>query len=281
MYDLIIVGYGVSGITASIYALRAKLNILVIEKEVPGGVLNKIKKIENYPGFDEISGPELAFNMFMQASKYNVNLKIENVIKINKVNEKFIVKTDKNEYISKSVILSTGRNQSKKIFKNEENYIGKGLSYCAICDANLYKDKDVIVIGNNIKEDTLYLSNIVNKVYLTDNIDLNKDNIVILNNKVKDIITEDNLISGVKLDNNEIIKVSAIFISNTQNAISNIYENKNIFNENGYVIVDNNMRTKEKHLYACGDIIDKKVYQIVTACSEGATAALSAKEDLG
>ena len=282
MLDLIIIGFGVSGMTASIYASRANLNFLVLEQNSPGGVLNKIQKIENYPGFEEINGPELAYKIFMQTQKYKVDLKIEKVVKIIKYDDYFLVKTNKSEFKSKSIILSTGRGQTKKVFSNEEEFIGRGLSYCAVCDANLYKDKDVAVVGDNALEEAIYLSDIVNKVYLITEKkeEINKQNIEVVESKAKVIVSDDESIIGVKLESDQIINVSGIFISNTQTTMNNIFEDKSIFNESGYVIVDENMRTKIKGLYACGDAINKKVYQIVTACSDGAKAVLSAKEDL-
>ena len=159
-FDCVVVGAGIAGITAAIYLKRANLNVLVLEKDAPGGVLNKINKIENYPGFTSITGPDLAYKLYEQANNLNIEIRYGNVIDI----KDNVIKTDIEEIQTKTVILAIGRTARK--LENTTNL--KNVSYCALCDGNLYKNKTVALVGNeNIAlEEALYLSDICSKVIL-------------------------------------------------------------------------------------------------------------------
>ena len=166
MYDVIIIGCGCSGISAAIYAKRSNMNVLIIESDAPGGQINKSSFIENYPGYDKIDGPSLAFKMFEQLQKLNVDYKYGTVNDIKLEENKKIVVTNKGVFETKTIIIASGRKPKKLNIENEERLSGNGISWCAICDGNLYKNKNVAIIGggNSALEESLYLSDIANKV---------------------------------------------------------------------------------------------------------------------
>ena len=149
MFDLIIIGAGPAGMSASIYASKSNLKTLLIECDTPGGLLNKLNNIDNYLGFNNISGSDLAFNMYEHIRKENIELKHEKVLKIENNKDYKKVITNKNEYQTKKIIIAIGRKPKKAGIQGEEKYNKKGISYCAICDSHLYKNKDVVVIGDN------------------------------------------------------------------------------------------------------------------------------------
>lgn len=298
MYDLVIIGAGASGISAAIYAKRSGLNVLIIEKEAPGGQINKTSIVENYPGYTSIKGPELAFKLFEQLQNLKIEYKSLTVLEIKNKNEYKIVVTNKDEIKTKAVIIATGRIPKKLGKKDEEKLYGKGISFCAICDASLYKDKNVVVIGggNSAIEESLYLSNIARNVTILNRseklradkkmVDMinNKDNINIMYNTEIDEfnITNDKL-ESINIKNKDEretkeLKTDGIFVFIGYEPASKFIENLNITNSDGYIIVNEKMETKIKGIFACGDIIKKDLYQIVTASSEGAIASTFAKK---
>ena len=281
MFDLIIIGAGPAGMSASVYASKANLNTLLIESDTPGGLLNKLNKIDNYLGFKNISGSDLAFNMYEHVISEGITLKHEKVLGIKKENGYKVI-TNKNEYSTKKIIIAIGRKPMKAGIPGENEYNKKGISYCAICDSHLYKDKDVVVIGDDslAYNEALYLNDICSKVTLiTNNKDIKSDKINIVNSVVKEFIGND-ILTGVVLENNETIKCNAAFIYNGYITEINFLKELNIINDKGNIDVDNRMETKVKGIYACGDIINKNIYQINTAVSEGCISALSAKMDI-
>lgn len=290
IYDLIIIGLGAAGMNAALYAKRSGLNMLVFESEVPGGLLNKTNKIENFPGYVSISGPDLASNLFIQFNALGIPVKYESVENLYLENDIKIIKTKKGEYRSKAVIIASGRKPKKLGAKGEENLIGKGVSYCHLCDGNLYKNKITAVIGggNSAVSGALYLSDICEKVYLIVRKDhliadkmyqdelTKKNNIKILfNTTMNEIVGNDGVVNKIIL-NNEELKVDGIFINIGYVPQNSFYENLEICNEKGFVKVNKNMETVISGVFAAGDVIEKEVYQIITAQSEGAIAAVSA-----
>lgn len=280
-YKVIILGAGISGITCAIYLKRAGIEPLIIENNVPGGQLNKIGTIENYPGHKNITGPELSMNLLEQIS--DINIEYDNIINIDYKNK--IVTTSSGEYKYNYLVFATGRRERLLGIDNEDYYIGSGISLCATCDGALYKDKEVIVVGggNTATSEAIYLSNICKKVTLihrrdnlrADNIlkerISNKDNIEILYNSIiEEYIIEDNKITGVKLKDQRKIPCDCIFI-----AIGSI-PNSELFTgdkEKDYIKVNENLETSIKNVYACGDVVKKELYQLITASSDGATVA--------
>lgn len=289
IYDAIVVGSGISGMSAAIYLKRANLDILIFESYIPGGQINNTSNVENYPGFTKVDGPTLVMNIHDQINAMNIPLKYEKVINVTK-EDNFIVETNKEKYIAKNVVIATGRTPNK--LGIEDEFIGKGVSYCALCDGALYKDLEVVVVGggNSAFEESLYLSKICKKVTILNRSEnlratkilqeevFSKQNIEIIYNCTIDSINSDNEKIVSVNTNKGIINCSGIFIyiGLTPNLD---YLNIDVNKENNYIIVDNSMRTNIKGLYACGDVIKKDVYQIITAASEGAIAATSLIKD--
>ena len=283
-YDVIIIGSGIAGMTAAIYLKRGGLNPLIIEENAPGGQLNKINTIENYPGFIKTDGPTLAAEIFNQVRNLDVEYLFDKVIKVDLTKEEKKIVTSGITLHCKYLIIATGR-LSKKLFDNDEKYIGKGISYCAICDGNLYKEKNVTVVGgsNSALEETLYLSEICNKVNLIVRSDklkgektlidqiLEKNNInCMYNSNVIEYNVENNKKVSITLDNNKVIDTEGLFISIGSVPSASIFE---VEKEKGFIVVDENCMTNIKNVYACGDVIKKKVYQLTTASGEGTIVA--------
>lgn len=297
MYDVIIVGMGPAGMGAAIYAQRSGLNILILEKNMPGGLLNKTNIVENYLGYTSITGPDLSANMFKHINDLEILYKIEEVENISDKIEYKEVKTNKNTYQAKAVIICVGRT-AKTLLPNEKQYLGKGLSYCGICDAPLYKGKDIAIIGsgNSAVEEAIFLTNIVNKLYLLvrgpelkaddallDDLSEQKNVEILLNTNISDVVLTDDKISSIKTTNPERneLNVEGLFIYIGYSASVHYLKDLDINEENGYIITDENARTNIKGIYAAGDAVKKDLYQIITAVSEGSKAATSAKKDIG
>lgn len=292
-FDVVVVGCGVAGITAAIYLKRANINVCIVEKNAPGGQLNMIMDINNYPGFKSIDGPTLAFNMFDQVRELGVPYKYASVSQIINEEDKKIVKTSKGDITCKGVIIANGRRPRELGVEGEKTLIGRGISYCSICDGTLYKDKDVIVVGggNSALESALYLSEICSKVYLVHRRDefrgekLTQDKIktksnieLVLNAKIVELNEEEDKLKSVKLDNGKEIECSAVFV-NVGNVPMPI-KCEGLETEEGYILTDKNMKTNIDKIYACGDIIKKDVYQISTAIGEGTVAAMNLLKEL-
>lgn len=284
---VVIIGSGVSGMTAAIYLKRAGIDVLVIECDAPGGQLNRSSSIENYPGFKFIDGPTLAINIYEQVTSLNVEYLFDKVVEIKENENKKIVKTSKEEIECEYVIMATGRTSRTLNLDNERKYIGKGISFCALCDGNLYKNKEVVIVGggNSAVEEAIYLASLCKKVTVIHRKDkltaeetlINTlkeyDNVdIIYNANIKKYNEKENKIESVMLDNGTIIPVDGIFIAIGYVPINNLI---NVKKENGYIVVDNNCETSIKNIYACGDAIKKNAYQISTAVGEATNAAYS------
>ena len=287
MYDVIIIGMGIGGITAGIYAKRAGLNVLMFEKSAPGGMLQKIDKIQNYPGFSEISGPDLALNLFNQVKEVGVPFKFEEVIDVEIAEESKKVITKNGTYEAKNVIVATGRTPKYLGLDNEKDYLGRGLSTCASCDGNFYKGEDVAVVGsgNSALQESLYLANIVNKVYLlhrgvnfkgddalVERVRNTKNIEIVDGVNIKKINEVEGKIESVTLDNEKTINVKGVFIYIGYKPDTEMFKKLDITNINGDIIVSENFETEIDGLYAIGDCAKKGVYQLVTAASDGCIA---------
>lgn len=275
MYDLIVIGLGPAGMNAAIYAKRSNLNVLVLEKDTPGGKLNSIKEIQNYLGYDHISGPELATNFYRHFRSLNIPMKREEVLELTTEGNKKIIKTDQNKYKAKAVIVATGRGQKK--LPGFENL--RSISYCVLCDANLYEGKEVLLVGNSSHaiEDAKYLSDIVKKVYILykENMNLDKKNIEIINDEIIEIIEEEGKLKEVILKNQK-IKIDGLFVNLGSGPATYFCKDLGITDENGYILVNEKQKTAIEGIYACGDIVKKEIYQIINAASEGAVATINA-----
>ena len=290
MYDCIIVGMGPAGMSAALYAKRSGMNTLIIDSSAPGGLLNKISIVENYLGVGSISGIDLALKMFEHVRSEEIPYKIETVTSVKNNNDYKTIYTTKGEYKTKTIIFAIGRKPKSSSIVNEEKYKNKGISYCAICDAALYKNKELVVLGggNSAFEESIYLSDFASKITIIVKNEISADDELTCEAKNKNInimtgvsVSEfigNDKIAGVLLDNGNVINCSGVFIYYGYSAETSFISNLNITDDKGYIEVDNNMRTSVDGIYACGDIIKKNVYQIITACSDGAIAALSAKK---
>jgi len=292
MYDLIIIGAGPGGLSAGLYASRMGLTTLILEKLSPGGQIVKSSEIENYPGICEVkNGMEFMECWPKQTTKFGAKIVLEEVIEIKKEKE-FIIKTNKNIYTSKAVILATGATPKKAGFKNEEEYIGKGVSYCAVCDGYFYKNMKVAVVGggDSALEEALYLSKIAKEVYLihrrdkfkaspiTINRVLNAKNIEILyNTNILEVKGKPFLNKAIIKQNQEIkeLEVDGVFVFVGMNVNADLLKDLCELNEKGEVKVDLNMKTSRDGLYAIGDVRENSLKQVVIAAGDGATAALN------
>lgn len=294
-YDVVIIGAGIAGITAAIYLKRANLDILLLDKDAPGGQLNKISIIENYPGYLKISGPELSEKLFEQIKNLNIEYRYGKAKEIKEEKNIKIIKTDIEEIKTKTIILALGRTPNKLNIEKEEKLLNKGISYCALCDGPLFKNKTVAVVGsgNSAVEESIYLSNICKKVILIIRNEKfkaeekllkelkNKENITIKYNCVIDtIIEEKDKLKALKLNNNEIIEVEGLFIYIGSTPNIKFLENLELETEKNFIKVDENMETKKEGIYAIGDVIKKDVYQLTTATSDATIAAISIKNKL-
>lgn len=293
MYDIIIIGMGISGITAGIYAKRSNKKILLIDKGMVGGLLNNIDKVSNYPGLINIEGPEFAAILERQIKELNIPFTFEEVKSLDLDSKVKKVITDKNIYEAKKVILAMGRKPKFLGLDNEKDLLGKGLSTCAMCDAFFYKDKDIAVVGtgNSALEESLYLSNIVNHIYLINRRDgfrgeaslveqvKNNSKIeIIYNSNIKKVNTKDEKISSITLDNGTSIDVTGVFIYVGYKPATEFVPNI-VLDDEGYVKVNEKLETEINGVYAAGDVIKKDTYQLITAASDGARVITNMKQD--
>ncbi len=284
MYDIIIVGMGISGVTAGIYAKRSKKNVLLLDKGPVGGLLNKIDMISNYPGLVDIPGYSFAEALEKQLKELDCSYRFEEVVSILDLNEFKKVVTNKGEYTCKNIILAMGRSPKYLGLKQEKELLGRGISTCATCDAFFYKDKDVAVVGtgNSALQEALYLANIAGHIYLlnrrdgfrgdpvlVEQVKNNKNIEVLYNVSVKEFVRNDNSLEGVILDNGKKLAVSGVFIYVGYRPATDFLD-KDLLDDEGYVKVNEKLETSIKGVYAIGDVVKKDLYQLVVAASDGA-----------
>lgn len=294
IYDALVIGAGPSGITAGIYLKRAGLNFLIFEDNVPGGKVNFTYQVENYPGFDHISGGDLAFKFYQQLGFNKITLKTEKIVSVVKNNHLFVVKSNKGEYLSKTVLIASGTREKMLGVKGEKEFFGKGVSSCAVCDGNFYQNQIVTVVGggNSAFEEALYLSMIASKVFLIHRsnnfradrflIDKvrNNEKIEILEYFViKEIQGESHveklLIEDVRTKEVRELNCQAIFTYIGSKANTEFIPEKDILDSEGYICVNDELESKIAGLFAAGDVVSNKMHQIVVACGDGALAASS------
>ncbi len=294
MYDLIIIGGGPAGLTAAIYASRAGLKTLILEKRVPGGKLSEIPHLENFPGLLEpINGMELAMKMYQQATKFGTEIKYpEAVVDLELDGLIKKVRTRKGEYRALAVIIATGLEKKKALVPGEAELLGKGVSYCAVCDGPLYRGRQVAVLGNNDKavEEAIFLSNLAEKVYLiTDGLDIEAPKalikkmegagkIEVVKAKLIKIVGEKQVEKVVvEKEGSEVeIPISAIFIAKGDEPKTEIFKKSGLrISEAGFITVNEAQETNIKGVYAAGDCTGRGM-QVVVAAGDGAVAALSA-----
>ena len=290
MYDLAIIGGGPAGLSAALYAGRAGLTCIVFEKLFFGGQMLKTAEIDNYPGApfirDVFSFSEAMHN---QAKEFGAEFKTEEVIKVCDTNGIKTIVTNSGEYEARTLIVATGAFPKKLSVPGEEEFSGKGVSYCATCDGAFFKNKTAVVVGggDTALEDALFLSAICETVYivhrrcefrgaksLADKV-RNTENIkLILNSEVLEIVGE-NVVSGVKIKDEKgktLIKTDAVFIAVGTTPDSSIFKDFVALDKNGYIVTDKNLETSVPGVFAAGDVRQKTLRQIITAASDGAEA---------
>ncbi len=283
-YKVVIIGCGVAGMTAALYLNRAGINCIILEKSMPGGQIVDNGNIMNFPSYESISGSDLALKMLKQITDLGVPVKYEEVKEL-KIDKNKQVITNKDEYICDYIIIATGRKPKLLGVKGEDDLRTKGISYCAVCDGALYKDKDIVVVGASdaALESAIYLSKLASKVtilyrnkvsaksYLKDTVKT-INNISFTKDEVKEFKKDGKIIIETKNSNNLITDGVFIYIGQTPNA--NFLKSLNILDDEGYVKTDEKLMSSIDGVYAIGDAIKKLDYQIVIAMGEAASVAL-------
>jgi thioredoxin reductase (NADPH) len=279
-HKVVILGSGIAGMTAGIYLKRGGLDVLVVEDNIPGGVLNEIPSIENYPGYEEISGPDLAMNIYNQLTKLGVKILNKKITSID-LNNKIINNNIKYEYL----VIATGRKSRMLSLEHEKELLGKGISTCALCDGFFYKDKKVAVVGGGSSSltEALYLSKICKEViiihrrdkltsdkYLIDKVNSTKNIKVLYNSNITKYNQNNNKLTSVIINNKDNLEVEGVFLAIGSTPNSEIF---NVNKDNNSIIVDSNYMTNIDKVYAIGDVIKKDYYQLSTAASDAIVAA--------
>ena len=298
-YDIIIIGAGPAGVTAAVYAARQKLNLLMISKDMGGQIAKKAVDIENYPGFDKISGPNL-IKIFEEQLKTNqVEIAFDEVLKITKEDKIFKISTESGKiYEALTVIVSTGADPRPLEAEGEKEFIGKGVSYCALCDGPIFRDKTVAVIGggNSGFETASFLSNYVKKIYILEfgkeaKADKENKELIAKNGKTEVItsakvlkIQGDGFVKSLIFENQETkeqktLEVQGVFVEIGYSPATAFVKDLVEFSERDEIVTDlESYATKTPGLFAAGDCNKGRYKQIITATGEGAKAALAAYE---
>jgi thioredoxin reductase (NADPH) len=298
-FDVIVIGAGPAGLTAGLYAARAGLSVAVFERISPGGQLAQTSEVENYPGFPNgAEGWQLAFDMQQQALNFGVQIVSAEVTAVDFSGKMKTVSTPNGDYAAKSIIIATGAHHREMGLEGEHELQGKGISYCATCDGNFFRGKDVIVVGggNTAVGDAMYLSRICNKVYLVHRRDKLRatpiynerlaalDNIeFVWNSAPEQILSQDGVVTGLRVKNNQTgeerdIAVSAVFVAIGNAPSTGFLKGAVELNEAGYVVADESGKTNVAGVFVAGDVRTKALRQVVTAVADGALAAENAAE---
>jgi thioredoxin reductase (NADPH) len=291
MKDIIIIGGGPAGITAALYAGRAGLDALMVEKQFEGGQIVATNEVENYPGFRNITGSELANTLYEHAKNFGGIMKYEEVIDIKIDGDIKKVITGAQTYESKVVILSMGAKPKKLGINKEDELTGKGVSYCATCDGGFYRKKIVAVIGggDTAVKDALHLSRIAEKVYVIvrkDSLRANKsaqkklsetNNVEIIWNSVVTKLKGEERLSGLEITNNkdgkaDELEVNGAFVAIGSDPSTELVKDLVALDKNGYIIADESCKTNVDGIFAIGDIRTKEVRQVLTAAADGAVS---------
>ena len=295
MHDIVIIGAGPAGLTAAIYALRANKSVLVLEKESFGGQITYSPKVENYPGFNEISGAELGEKLVDQALNLGAEIELDTVVAIKNPGSYKIVQCEHGEYQAKAVIIAAGSHHRQLGLAREDEFTGNGVSYCALCDGAFYKDRAIAVIGggNTALQDAVLMADQCSKVTIIQNLGFctgeerlleilkGKKNVEFLYNTVVEELEGEEQLSSIMLRDLEHEKtyrfaVDGIFVAIGQQPENKAFESVCKLDEQGFIIADESTVTSTPGIYAAGDCRTKKVRQVVTATGDGATAAMNA-----
>lgn len=295
-YDFIIIGAGPAGMTAAVYASRAGLKTALLEAGAPGGKLLKTHKISNWPGVKEEPGAQLAMDMFEHSTSFGAVYEYGNVVEIQDGQRKQVICEDGSIFTAPAVLVATGTKERLMNIPGEQTHIGKGISYCAVCDGAFFRNKETAVIGggNSALEEAVYLTQFASKVYLIMRRDvfraekavidtvLSNPKIEVLQNYIPlQVLDSEGHVAGLEISHTKsgetkILPVSGIFPYIGADPITGFLKNLPVLDEQGYIIVNNSMETAVPLLFGAGDVCRKELRQVVTAASDGAIAAQAA-----
>ncbi|MBQ6937475.1 MAG: FAD-dependent oxidoreductase [Clostridia bacterium] len=295
MYDIVIVGGGPAGLTAALYALRANKTVLVIEKGSFGGQITYSPKVENIPGFLSLTGNEFAEKLVEQVLEQGADTECTEVTKIIDGKTKTVVTEDGEEYTAKAVIIATGAKHRMLGLPGEENFVGEGISFCAVCDGAFYENKTVAVIGggNSALQEALLLSDLAKKVYVIQNLDYltgedklskqleQKENVEVITGSIVEELLGDSELEGIVIKKTSSGETKSISLDGMFIAIGLLPQNESFANvlkldERGYAASTEECLTKTEGIFVAGDCRSKKIRQVSTAAADGAVAALAA-----
>lgn len=293
MYDIIIIGGGPAGLTAALYACRANKKTLVIEKETFGGQITFSPKVENIPGFISLTGNEFAEKLVEQVLEQGANVESCEVLEIKDGDIKTVV-TDDSEYQCKAVIIATGAKHRMLGIKDEEKYVGEGISFCAVCDGAFYKNKTVAVVGggNSALQEAILLSDLAKKVYVVQNLDFltgekklsdqlyKLENVEVITGVTVESFLGDSELRGIVIKDSagesRELSVDGLFIAIGLIPQNEAFKNVIELDSRGYAVIDETCESATRGIFVAGDCRTKKIRQVTTAAADGATAALAA-----
>ncbi|MFC6324268.1 thioredoxin-disulfide reductase [Companilactobacillus baiquanensis] len=295
-YDVVVIGAGPGGLTAALYASRANLSVMILDRGIYGGQMNNTAEIENYPGFDSILGPDLSEKMYNSSTRFGADFGYGTVESVEDNGDVKVVHTDDGDYEAKVVIIATGSQYKKIGVPGEEELSGRGVSYCAVCDGAFFKDQDVAVIGggDSAVEEGVYLTQMAKSVTIIHRRDqlraqkvlqnraFKNDKIkFVWNADVKEITSENDKVSGVKYVDKEtgeehVVPAKGAFIYVGIQPMTEPFKNLGILDADGWIDTNENMETKVSGIYAIGDVRKKSLRQIALAVGEGGIAGQEA-----
>lgn len=298
MYDVIIIGAGPAGMTAAVYASRANLTTLLLERGLPGGQMANTEEIENYPGFEHVLGPDLSNKMLAHAKKFGATYAYGDIEKIEDNGKYKTIYAGRKQYQAKTIIIAAGAEYKKIGVPGEDELRGRGVSYCAVCDGAFYKDRELVVVGggDSAVEEAVYLTRFASKVTVIHRRDELRAQAIlqkrafdnekidfIWSHTVKEINDADGKVNGVTLvstkDGSEtVFSTNGVFIYIGMLPLSKPFAPLGITNDEGYIETNENMETKVPGIFAAGDIREKTLRQVVTATADGSIAAEQAQQ---
>ncbi|ANK64908.1 thioredoxin-disulfide reductase [Loigolactobacillus backii] len=294
--DIIVIGAGPGGLTAALYASRSNLSVIILDRGIYGGQMNNTAAIENYPGFKSVLGPDLAQKMYDGATQFGAEYAYGNVTGIKDNGDVKLISTDDGDYEAKAVVIATGAEHRKLEIPGENDYSGRGVSYCAICDGAFFKNREVAVIGggDSAVEEGLYLAQLASKVTIIHRRDqLRAQKIMqdrafanpkvnfIWNANTEEILGDDQKVTGVRYTDKvsgeaHTLPASGVFIYVGINALTDSFTDLGILDDAGWVVTDDHMRTKVPGIFAIGDVRQKDLRQITTSVGDGGMAGQQA-----
>ena len=295
MYDIIVIGAGPAGLTAALYALRADKTVLILEKENFGGQITFSPKVENYPTQMQVSGNDLAQMMLEQVMHHGAEIELAEATRIIDGEDKKTVITDNGEFEGKAVIIAAGSKHRQLGLPNENELIGEGVSYCAVCDGAFFAGQEVAIVGggNTALQEAVMLSDICKKVTVVQNLGFltgegrlvsavaDKPNVTVICNTVLTALNGERKLESIGLKNTEtgeesVLRVDGVFVAIGQKPENEPFADVVALNQNGYIVATENCQTKSAGIFVAGDCRTKEIRQVTTATADGAVAALAA-----